>query len=606
MLKKLVARNRVLKLGATLVGASALAIGFASPAFAFSPQVPTGGNANSANNLIVMGGSNTTYLMMQALSDIFNQAPGCDLVASSGSTQPLDYGCPGLNGEAGTTLSHDVVTNVTASITSGSKTVTNVSPGTSGLLKFNVVSGTGIPAGDTIASVTNSTKFKLKTAATATVGSDALSVITTPAVGENGFIPFGNENPFNDVLVQEPALGSSNGIAELEELQAHAPASPNVSAISAARSSRAPNLAGGSKVDYNGLNFVAYAMDGVTWIHWTKVVGVATPSASVTNLSTAQLESIYTDSATCNGPGGVTLTNNWYCFNGGQGTPANEPIALYIAQNGSGTEATWVSALNIPSTDTFPFGGEDANHVIFENETASILANGDESNALFFFSYGKYQSICAPNPSFCSGSSTSTIGLGEMNGVTITKASIAAQLPGASGTPFPGDRLLYNVYSDGSDSANITTASPATMNAISEDGFLCKPSTASDVDPNTGSTYLSEIQKQITNQGFYPLPLMVEDGETDTSNPLYNTTASGIPAPAWSDGLSASAYNPANEGPSSVWNFPSKDQDTDNSAIAGSHSGVYDDGNTNATVTATASNPVGYCLVMTTDGNLKP
>ena len=302
----------------------------------------------------------------------------------------------------------------------------------------------------------------------------------------------------------------------------------------------------------------------------------------------------------------MTLTNNWYCFNGGQGTPANEPIALYIAQNGSGTESTWVSTLNIPSSDTFPFGGEDANHVIFENETGSILANGDESNALFFFSYGKYQSICAPNPTFCSGSSTSTIGLGEMNGVTVNATTIASQLPGASGTPFPGDRLLYNVYSDGSDSPNISAATPATMNAVSEDGFLCKPSTKNDVDPNTGSTYLSEIQKIIKAQGFYPLPLMVEDGEGDTTNPLYNTTATGIGNPAWNDGLGSSSYNKALEGPSSAWNFPTADQDTDASSIQGSYTGVYFDGNTNATETATPTSPVGYCLVLTTDANGKP
>ena len=347
-------------------------------------------------------------------------------------------------------------------------------------------------------------------------------------------------------------------------------------------------------------------MDGVTWIHWTKVGGVATPSASVANLTTAQLLSIYTDSLTCTGPGGVTLTNNWFCLNGGTGTPANEPIALYMAQNGSGTEATWVTTLNIPSSDTFPFGGEDANHVIFENETGSILANGDEANALFFFSFGKYSAICVPNPTFCSGGSTSTIALGQMNGVTVSKTTIASQLPGASGTPFPGDRLLYNVYSDGSNSANIATASLATMNAVSEDGFLCKPSTSTDVDPNTGSTYLSEIQAQIKAQGFFPLPLMVEDGEGVTTNPLYNTTASGIPAPAWSGHLDGSAYNTLNEGSSSTWNFPPQDRDTDRSAVTGTYTGVYDAGNTNATVTATVSNPVGYCLVLSTDANGKP
>ncbi len=600
MLKKLATRNRVFKLGASLVGASALAIGFAAPAFAFTPTVPTGGNANSANELIVMGGSNTTYLMMQALSDIFNQAPGCDLATATNTTQPLDYGCAGLNGEAGSTLSNDVVTNVTGNVKSGSTKVSNVSPGTTGILKFNAISGTGIPAGDTVANVNaGKNQLTLATAATATVSADALSVVTQPAVGENGLVPFGNENPFNDVLVQEPALGSSNGIAELEELQAHAPASPNVSAISAARSSRAPNLAGGSKVDNNGLNFVAYAMDGVTWMHWTKVKGAATPSASVTNLTTAQLLSIYTDSLTCV-VGGVTVTNNWACVGG-----SNAPIALYMAQNGSGTEATWVSTLNIPSSDTFPFGGEDANHVIFENETASILANGDEQNALFFFSFGKYSAICTPNPSFCSGASNSTTALGQMNGITVNQTTITNQLPGNSGTPFPGDRLLYNVYSDGSNSANIATASLATMNAVSEDGFLCKPSTKTDVDPNTGATYLSEIQKQIKGQGFFPLPLMVEDGEGDTTNPLYNTTAGGIPAPAWSGHLDGSKYNSINEGPSSTWNFPSQDQDTDRSAVVGNYSGVYDDGTTQS-VTATVTNPVGYCLVLSTDANGKP
>ncbi len=467
------------------------------------------------------------------------------------------------------------MTNVTGNVKSGSTKVSNVSPGTTGILKFNAISGTGIPAGDTVAKVNASkNQLTLATAATATVTGDALSVVTTPAVGENGLVPFANENPFNDVLVQEPALGSSNGIAELEELQAHAPASPNVSAISAARSSRAPNLAGGSKVDNNGLNFVAYAMDGVTWMHWTKVKGAATPSASVYQP--------HDGAAPVDLHRQPDLRRRWRDGDEQLGLRGRQQraIALYMAQNGSGTEATWVSTLNIPSSDTFPFGGEDANHVIFENETASILANGDEQNALFFFSFGKYSAICTPNPTFCSGASNSTTALGQMNGITVNSTTITNQLPGDSGTPFPGDRLLYNVYSDGSNSANIATANPGTMNAVSEAGFLCKPSTKTDVDPNTGATYLSEIQKQIKAQGFFPLPLMVEDGEGDTTNPLYNTTASGIPSQGW-NGLFGTGYNQLNEGPSSTWNFPPQDQDTDRSAVAGNYTGVYDDGNTN-------------------------
>ncbi len=45
---------------------------------------------------------------------------------------------------------------------------------------------------------------------------------TTPAVGEDGFTTFAQENPFNDLLIEEPAIGSSNGIAELEDQGTHA------------------------------------------------------------------------------------------------------------------------------------------------------------------------------------------------------------------------------------------------------------------------------------------------------------------------------------------------------------------------------------------------
>ena len=60
MLKKLLGRHRALRIGATIVGASALAVGFASPAFA-AQNVNNGNadNANAQNYLVVQGGSNT-------------------------------------------------------------------------------------------------------------------------------------------------------------------------------------------------------------------------------------------------------------------------------------------------------------------------------------------------------------------------------------------------------------------------------------------------------------------------------------------------------------------------------------------------------------------
>jgi ABC-type phosphate transport system substrate-binding protein len=506
MLKGLLARHRVLRLGASFVGASVLAVGFASPAFATQS---TGGNTTAKNYNIVAGGSNTTYLMMTALSNLFNEAPGCDLAAASGSTQPLDYGCPGIN-DQGTTLSQG-----------------------------------------------------------------------TSAVGENGFVPFGNENPFNDVLINEPALGSSNGILELEDQGAHGVGNTtNVAPLDVARSSRAPKTS-----DDKGLNFVAYAMDGVSWFHWTKVGATATPSSTVKNISLANLTAIWNNNLTCV-VSGKSYTMNWKCLGG-----ANAPIALYIAQNGSGTESTWATLLGL--TGSFPFGGENSTHVIFENETESIIQNADEKDAIFFFSYGKYTKVCVPTKGYCGAKPTGwaggTIALGEINAITVDAATIKAQLPGQTGSVFPGDRLLYNVYSDGLN-PNIPASSNAALNAVSEDGFLCKPATNTDVDPNTGSTYLSEIDATITAQGFFPLPLAVEDGQGSTAYP-YSTTATGIPTPAWNE-LGTSAYSNAVEA-GAPYSFPTADQDSDNSAV----SGVYSVG------TASPTAPVGYCLTVTTDGN---
>ncbi len=606
MLKKLMGRNRALRLGAGLLGASALAVGFASPAFATSS---TGGDGvqSSQNYNIYQGGSNTTYLMMQALADVFNQAPGCDLAASSNTAQELDYGCPGLNGNPGTTLSTPQSVSVSGSTLNSSTTIT-VSNSAGFFINDAVSDSAGaVPNHTIITSVPNGTSIVVNKAATSTQSSDTISVVTTPAVGENGFTAWGNENPFNDLLIEEPAIGSGNGILELEDQGAHASGATShgsaigVSPLDVARSSRAPSLTSGSSAgDDKGLNFVAYAMDAVTWIHWTIAppegttgTPVATPSAAVTNLTTAQLTSIYENQG-CTGAHGTYTTPNWDCYGG-----KVAPIVVYMAQNGSGTESTWVSLLGL--TGTFPFGGEDPNHVIFENQTASILANQDEANAIFFFSDGKYSAICAPNPTLCSGNAKSKIALGEINSIAVSGKTIQAQLPGSGKKVFPGDRLLFNVYSDGSN-ASIPESSAASLNAVSEDGFLCKPATATDVDPNTGSTYRTEINAIIKAQGFTPMPLMVENGE-GISGGGYGTTASGIPAPAWSaSGLSGSAYNAANES-GSPWNFPTDNQDTDNAGVSGSFTGVYDAGNKNATVTASAKNPVGYCLVETTDGN---
>ena len=79
------------------------------------------------------------------------------------------------------------------------------------------------------------------------------------------------ENPFNDVATEEPPLGSSNGIQELEDAGPTAPAPPRAGRRSTcSRASTTHGAPGPSRApDLKGLNFVAYAEDGVTWFNYT-------------------------------------------------------------------------------------------------------------------------------------------------------------------------------------------------------------------------------------------------------------------------------------------------------------------------------------------------
>ena len=656
MLKKLLGRHRVLRLGATIVGASALAVGFASPAFAAqSVNNGNGGNTNADNYLIVQGGSNTAYLMMQAEADIFNQAPGCDLVGAGGTdAQPLDYGCPGYTDSQGVVASSATVTTFTGvSVTNAFKTIhlTGTAAQISALAIGNQLtdSGTGggnvIPQADPIKTLvvqsTTTAKVKLAFAPTGTDASDSIVVNTNAQQGENGYAQWGAENPFNDVAVEEASYGSGNGIGELEatggshsaslvnpDTETTNPSGVNVSPIDSARSSAAPNLgaysAGGN---YQGLNFVAYGMDAVSFLTWNKFDGVTTDASQCLatigagNVSSATiLNEIFNETYSGGQP---TLT--WHGLD--SACTSTNPVYAYWAQSGSGTQKTWASVTGASSS------GFPQKQVIFENETSAILANSDGSTAatingtgtnghtpigdvIFFFSYGAFSHKCAPNLTTsstsylsstdvnCAGTSTvpttpNSVQLGtEINGIQVNPTTIQDQLPGFTGG-FKGDRLIYNVYSDGENSTNIPTTNAATLNFVSEDGFLCKPATNTDVNPNDGNTYRADIDTALEGQGFLPIPLTVENGQNATTGNYFTTAQpTGIPHPAWSV-LSGSAYGPTAE---ATLGFPAADIDTDYTAVQGTYANVLLDGATAPSVTASASSPVGYCITETTDG----
>ena len=181
------------------------------------------------------------------------------------------------------------------------------------------------------------------------------------------------ENPYNDMATEEAPLGSSNGIQQLEDQGAHgAGATSSGDPInvadnqSFARSSRALKSS-----DIEGMNFTAYAEDGVTWFHYLKAkattVAANTPSETIKTLTTAQLLGIYDGTYT-----------NWNQV----GSKTSAPIVVFSAQEGSGTQSTWKTFLGIdPSAATnqvncyTPTGGTKTcvgPAVIFENEDAQI------------------------------------------------------------------------------------------------------------------------------------------------------------------------------------------------------------------------------------------
>ncbi len=207
------------------------------------------------------------------------------------------------------------------------------------------------------------------------------------------------ENPWADVVVEEPAIGSSNGIGQITKASGVHTTSQNVyTGINFARSSR-----GVGSSDYTGLNFVAYAEDAISWFHFTSIPGsdttttltnganpvttatpngqtVATPSAAIKDITLATLTSIYS--------GTFTNWNQVHDADNNTIVGGNAPIAVFSAQSGSGTQSQFKTALGFdPSGSTkvncTGYGNTLASAntgcqgpiIIFENQLASLNAS---------------------------------------------------------------------------------------------------------------------------------------------------------------------------------------------------------------------------------------
>ena len=312
------------------------------------------------------------------------------------------------------------------------------------------------------------------------------------AGGEQGY-NVSAENPLNDFSVQAPAIGSGNGATVLQNAGAGSATSP-------VDFGRASSAKGNSTV-----NRVKFATDAVSWTTFNTVSGVKTAQNKITNMSGTDVKAIFLGTQSCTVKG-VAYTMNWIC----EGAKVASPIKVYMAQSGSGTYSTWAGYTGLTSGTSgavaLAGNGDLAAHTnLFENQMAYISGQADAANAIYFFSLGKFTTNCHGKKSSalrCAGTpATSYTTFGAIDGIAATEATVQGT-GGGAGVTFPVTRGLYNMYSN---SSAAVPSSQATLNFVSEYGFLCKAGTASDINAYTGNSYRNDIEAAIKAQGFFPL-----------------------------------------------------------------------------------------------------
>ncbi|NDB18797.1 MAG: hypothetical protein EB027_06005, partial [Actinobacteria bacterium] len=99
------------------------------------------------------------------------------------------------------------------------------------------------------------------------LAADGKTPVSAPALSDSIV------NPQHDTMVELFPIGSGNGIKQLLD----GGVTPGVPALAFARSSRA--LAAGNETKY--LNSTAYAADGISWFHFTKIDNKASSHAAL-------------------------------------------------------------------------------------------------------------------------------------------------------------------------------------------------------------------------------------------------------------------------------------------------------------------------------------
>ena len=351
-----------------------------------------------------------------------------------------------------------------------------------------------------------------------------------------------NINVQHDTVIELYPIGSGNGIKQLLD----GGATSGVPALSIARSSRA--LAAGNETKY--LNSSAFAADGISWFHFTKVANKATAHTALKTLTLAQLAGIHKGSittwnelmptdkslgvmkaytATVNGK---TTTVKAAVNNGNPETDKSKlyvnylPIKVFFAQEGSGTRTTWDSGIKAGDSTYAAAAQVDSDGVcvnfcrIFENNASAISA-ADAPRAFYSYSYGRYTQrntdLGAANKGYTAGAMAGNStgqtnwndALGQIAGIDVNATTIL-------GKTFPVNRFLYA----------ITKQNPTAVvkNYVN---FLCSATMETAV--SNGKTVRSQIEAALKSEGFVPLTKAIDGGLDNTPAQSYcrTTVATG-------------------------------------------------------------------------------
>ncbi len=151
-----------------------------------------------------------------------------------------------------------------------------------------------------------------------------------------------SENPFNDVVEVEPAINSSAGITQLENQGSH---TTSTAPVNFASSARGPEPGPGGKYDDQGLNFVAYAADGVDYVLYKSVEQALRPRRPPSRGSARP---------SCRTSG--TVPTSAGATSEPTGADANDLIDPYSTVTSSAITSTWDAFLSPDNSETYVDG----------------------------------------------------------------------------------------------------------------------------------------------------------------------------------------------------------------------------------------------------------